>query len=188
MLALFAACRSGNDTVLPTATVPTAPETTTTTNPYAIPPVIDGAYVSRIVAGLDAITGDVVRLIVSTKTIPREAFDRLRAIYVTDAGVDRELALYSEQLPQGLSGYRPNPGNKVTKVVEVITPGQSCVFARVDRDFTAVGLRGAASVTQWIALRPTDPARDPQGYNLTGWGYQVEGTSEQGTAPRNPCV
>src|SRR3954447_16713594 len=62
----------------------TDPPTTTTTNPYAIPTVIDAAYVNRVLAGLDAVNGEAVRLVVRSKTIPREAYDRLRAIYGTD--------------------------------------------------------------------------------------------------------
>ena len=35
-------------------TLATVPAPTTTTNPYAVPAVIDAAYVNRVLAGLDA--------------------------------------------------------------------------------------------------------------------------------------
>ena len=59
---LVGACGGGgNDEPLgPTATVP---QGTTTTNPYAVPPVIDEPYVNRVLAGLDQGVGDIVRLV-----------------------------------------------------------------------------------------------------------------------------
>ena len=38
-------------------TLATVPAPTTTTNPYAVPAVIDAAYVNRVLAGLDAADG-----------------------------------------------------------------------------------------------------------------------------------
>src|SRR3954464_237000 len=74
-------------------TVATEPDRTTTTNPYAVPAVIDVAYVNRVLAGLDAAVGDAMRLVVSTHTVPREAYDRLRAIYATDGSLQLEIDL-----------------------------------------------------------------------------------------------
>ena len=81
-LATGVACGGKDEPLGPTATVPQA---TTTTNPYAVPPVIDEAYVNRVLAGLDQAVGDVIRLVVSSRTLSPEALDRLRTIYVGDA-------------------------------------------------------------------------------------------------------
>ena len=81
--ALLTSCAGKEEPLGPAATVPRG---TTTTNPYAIPPVIDEAYVNRVLAGLDQAVGDVTRLIVATRTVPPEAIDRLKVIYL-DAGL-----------------------------------------------------------------------------------------------------
>ena len=62
-LVVLGACGGGDDDALgPTATLPQA---TTTTDPYAVPAVIDEAYVNRVLAGLDQAVGEVTRLVVS---------------------------------------------------------------------------------------------------------------------------
>ena len=63
----------------PTASVPTVPP-----DPYAVPAVIDEAYVNRVLAALDQAVGDVVRMVVSTKSYPPDAIERLQALYVGD--------------------------------------------------------------------------------------------------------
>ncbi|MFN2504089.1 MAG: hypothetical protein ABR540_07650, partial [Acidimicrobiales bacterium] len=47
----------------PSATVGTEAPSTTSADPYAVPAVIDEAYVNRVLAGLDAAVGEVVRLV-----------------------------------------------------------------------------------------------------------------------------
>jgi hypothetical protein len=182
------ACSAGDDKAAPSATLGTEPPRTTTTDPYAVPDVIDVAYVNRVLAGLDQITGDVVRLVVRSKTFPREAFDRLRALYASDAGVQRELDLYHRDMERNFSGYRENPGNKTTSVTELITGSRSCIFARVERNFSAVGVNAVTAGVQWVAIQPLDQSRDPNRYNYTGWAYRYEGFSEQRTEPENPCT
>jgi hypothetical protein len=182
------ACSSEGGRLGPEPTVGPDVMRSTTTAPYAVPAVIDAAYVNRVIAGLDAITGDVVRMVVQSKTIPREAFDRLKAIYANDNAVNRELDGYSKDLSRGLVGYRDNPGNKRTSVKELITVSGSCIYVSVERDYSPAGNNGPTNSKEWIALRPLDPNRDPQRYNITGWAYIYEGFSEQGTQPiQNPC-
>ena len=189
VLVALPGCSRDAPNSLPSATVGTAPAQTTTTNPYAIPVVIDAAYVGRVLDGLDALKGDVTRLVVTSKTIPREAFDRLQAMYTSDDLLNRELSSYSKDLADGLSGYRSNPGNKRSTVREMITITAQCLYVRVDRDYSAVGINGTTGRAEWIALRPLDRSRDPNNYNPTGWAYLYEGFTQQRTQPaQNPCV
>lgn len=189
LLVALVACAEGEDEPVPSATVPTAPATTTTTHPYAVPAVIDAVYINRVITGLDAITGDVVRLVVRNRTIPREAFDRLKAQHAYDTIVDRELANYSRELAEGLSGYRSDPGDARTTVKQIITASDSCIYVGVERDYSSVGVRGITARPEWIALWPLDRSRDPYGYNPTGWSYIYEGYTEQRTQPQeNPCL
>lgn len=72
-------------------TLATEPPRTTTTNPYAVPAVIDVAYVNRVLLGLDAAVGDIVRLIIQTRNIPPEALDRLSAVYAEPNRLQRSI-------------------------------------------------------------------------------------------------
>jgi len=175
---------------VPSATVATAPATTTTTDPYAVPAVIDEAYVNRVLAGLDAVSGDVVRLMVRTKTIPREAVNRLRAIYEANDVFDRVLDSLSRDVAFRLPGFRSEPGNKKSRVIEVLGASTSCIFARVTRDYTDVAATSPTTDDiQWIAIRPLDRAKDPSGYNTTGWAYIFEGFREGRLPPSpSPCA
>ncbi|MGH9277790.1 MAG: hypothetical protein ACRD12_06735 [Acidimicrobiales bacterium] len=189
VLALLAACRGGNDKLLPTATVPTAPETTTTTLPYAVPPVIDAAYVNRVIDGLDAITGDANRLVVETRTTPREVFDRMRAIYARDEDVDLRLKDFANAVSRGLPYVKPNPGNRKSVVREILSSSPNCIYVRVNRDYSSLAFGAATDTTEWIAIRPLDRARDPYGLNPTGWAYVFEGfISDRGRPERDPCL
>jgi len=161
---------------IPSATVGTEPPTTTTTNPYAIPVAIDAAYVNRVLAGLDAVVGDAIRIVVTARFINRDASDRLKAVYGTDAQLDFTLDLLSQDVARGLSGYRSPPGNKVTNVTELLSSSSSCIYTKVSRDYSRVGVGTVPTDdVQWIALRPLDRSRDAFNYNYVGWAYIYEG-------------
>ncbi|MFP5318151.1 MAG: hypothetical protein ACLGI2_07620, partial [Acidimicrobiia bacterium] len=172
------------------ATVGTAPATTTTTDPYAVPAVIDEAYVNRVLAGLDAAVGDVVRLIMTTKTFPREGFERLKAVYGSDAQLNRRLDSLARDIAQGMPSYRGDPGDSRTTVAELLTANGACIFARISRDYSAVStVSRPPDERQWVALIPLDRSRDPSGYNRTGWAYVYEGFEEGRLPPRrDPCL
>ena len=191
-LILLAACSKGGagEPQVPSATVGTAAPTTTTTDPYAVPPVIDAAYVNRVLAGLDAQMGDVTRLVVSTRTIPREAYDRMRAVYATDSALQLSIDGFQSDLRNNLPGYQANPGNIKTLVTQLIHVTNSCVYAQVDRDYSATSTNPNPNFrTQWVAIQPLDPARDTHGYNVVRWSYRYEGFNRGFTAPpTDPCV
>lgn len=169
-------------------TVATDPPTTATTKPYAVPAVIDVAYVSRVIAGLDAAMGDVTRLVLSTKTIPPEAYDRLRAIYGDDNGLQLAIDTFQSDMRRGFVGYQPNPGNKVTTITQLVSASPACVFARVTRDYSAVGINARTADTQWIAIKPLDRTRDPNRSNPTSWAFAYEGYPPDRAQPPDPCA
>ena len=187
---LLTACGGGGDADLadPPETVGTQPPQTTTTDPYAVPDVIDEAYVNRVLAGLDAVMGDVVRLVLQTRTIPPEAVERLRTVYVTPGGLQLELDVLQETARRGFSGFLPTPGNTVTTVTQLITTRRTCVFAKVNRDYSAVASAPRPELqTQWVALRPTGGSSPPA--NPTGWAYLYNGFERNlGPPPEDPCV
>src|SRR4051812_40598163 len=139
MLLLAACSPKSTGAAPPPATVATEPARTTTTGPYDIPPVIDAAYVNRVLAGLDAVYGDVTRMVVSTKRLPPDALARLRAIYDDDRALQLKLDAIQLVLPNGLSQFNQNPGNQITTAVKLISVKTTCVFASATRDFSRVG-------------------------------------------------
>lgn len=190
LLVAATACRQTNADKAatgPTATVATEPAPPTTTDPYAVPPVIDAAYVNRVLAGLDAVMGDAVRLVIVTRTLPREALDRLRAVYGNDQWLQTSIDSFQRDLRNGLTSYKTDPGNKVSITNKLLVVTRDCIFAEVSRDYSKVGVNVSSPDTQWVALRPLDPLRDPHGYNSTKWALIYDGYTESRSRPSDPC-
>jgi hypothetical protein len=189
LLALAACSGDESDSSLPSATLGTEPPRTTTTDPYAIPPVIDEAYVNRVLAGLDAAQGEIVRILARTRTISPEVIDRLKAIYADRELLQLQIDIYQETLASGMQNYRTNPGDGVTRVTELISSQMSCIFAKVHRDYTRVAIDPDPRFSnQWIAIRPVADLALVR-YNGTGWAFVYEGFQRDLSAPRtNPCL
>jgi hypothetical protein len=183
--AVLVGCGGPSEPLGPTATVPQA---TTTTNPYAVPAVIDEAYVNRVLAGLDEAVGDFVRLVVSTRTLTAEAVDRLEALYIGDHR-QIQLDLIAADVDGGLRNYRPSPGNQVTLVSSLIVASPGCIFAKVARDYSEVTVQVYPEAsTQWVVLVPARKYVEPSVYNQTGWVFLYDGFQRDGTAPDDPCA
>ncbi len=184
MAAVLVACGGASEPLGPTATVPQA---TTTTDPYAVPAVIDEAYVNRVLAGLDKAFGDITRIVVETRTVPPEVIKRLDAMYI-GLLVQGHIDLFQANLRSGVEGYKQPPGDHHSVVTSLISIKPSCIFAQISRDASAVvespDLRFA---TQWVALVPADPALDPQGFNKTTWAFLYEGFPRDFSQPEDPC-
>jgi hypothetical protein len=186
LAAVLSACNESSEPLGPTATVP---QGTTTTNPYAVPAVIDAPYVNRVLAGLDAAVGDVSRMIVASKTIPPEAIDRLEAIYVDQEQLQLTVDVYQDNLLRGFPGQRPTPGNRVTTVVELLSATPDCIFAKVDVDSSAIFEQPNERLrNQWVSLVPADRTAGNSVYNPTFWGFIYEGFTRDLSAPVDPCA
>ena len=173
LLGLLAACSSkGSSGDGATAgTVATVPPTT---NPYAVPEVIDIAYVNRVLAGLDQAMGEIARLVVAARAIPPEALDRLKAVWVDqpsnpNSHVQLSINGIEAGIIQGFSDTKVPPGNTVTTVTELLTATPSCIFAKVEQDYSAVSSEPPPRIRRhWVGLVPIDPAQDPKHYNPRG--------------------
>lgn len=190
VLAALPACSSPPaDTARPSATVRTEPVTTTTTNPYAVPAVIDVAYVNRVLAGLDAAVGDAVRMVTKAKGIPPEAYDRLKAVYADPDRLQRAIDGLQRDVRNHFIDYRLPPGNAVTVTTQLITSRQTCIFAQVSRDYSTVGTNPLPNLdVQWIGLKPINYDRDPGHLNPTQWTFVYDGFQSDRSQPPNPCV
>lgn len=185
----LASCSPDREPAFPTATVGTAPPVTPTTDSYAVPAVIDAAYVNRVLEGLDAAVGEVVRIVVRTRGIPQEAIDRLRALYLDGVRLQLELDSFQDDIRDNFRAYRADPGNKLTSVAEVITGSSACIFVEVLRDYSQVSNNpGDNTSIEWVGLKPRDPSRDPARYNQTPWMIVVDGFQRDLSQPRNPCA
>jgi hypothetical protein len=184
--AALAGCKGSSEPLGPTATVPQA---TTTTNPYAVPAVIDVAYVNRVLAGMDQAVGDVTRLIVTSQSIPPEAIDRLRAIYSSEDWLQLMIDSYQKDQMEKFMSYREVPGDQKTLVRDLISTSVSCIFAEVSRDFSAVSSRPATPPSiEWIAIRALDEATAYTGQNSTGWAFIFDGFLRDRVQPPDPCA
>ncbi|MDQ6929018.1 MAG: hypothetical protein M3159_10235, partial [Actinomycetota bacterium] len=114
-VAMLASCSRDPAPSASSATVPTTARPTTTTDPYAVPQVIDVAYVNKILGALDAAVGDITRMVVRTRDVPPEAQQRLRALYLGEF-YDLAMQSYRQDIDRNFAGALPNPGNQVTTV------------------------------------------------------------------------
>jgi hypothetical protein len=188
---LLAACSDGGGAAVgvPSATVPTLPPQTTTTNPYDIPDVIDAAYVNRVLAGLDAAFGDIVRIVVRTRSVTPEILDRMKAIYADVTILNLQLRVLQDNLNLRPELLPAEPGNKVTTVSDLIIASPTCVFVRVSRDYSSHIGRQSPVRQEWAALVPMQPtAATPEVslYNGVGWAWIYEGSTQSGEAPSKP--
>lgn len=169
-------------------TKPAEPTTTTTTqpsDPYAIPEVIDEAYVNRVLAALDQIDGDVLRRVVATGGIDAEVPKMLRAIY-NEPQYEEELDAIRRVLTRGLDKFRNPPGNRRTIVARLIEVRADCVFFEGRTDSSAV-LKEVdpepANEVEIFTLRPTEDGADPAGINPTPWSIANAEIIHRGDVP-----
>ena len=65
----------------------------------------------------------------------------------------------------------------------------TCIFAEVQKDFSAVNLSGEPNLsTQWIILVPLDATRNQESYNPTPWMFSYDGYLEDKSQPPDLCV
>ena len=167
-------------------TLPPPPETTVTTAfDFAVPAVIDAAYVEKVMAALDHVYGDAIRTLARERKLTQEFLDRLAAIYG-----DRFFRLaqdaWAQELSSGLSGVRPVPGDPRSTVTTVTVARADCIVAPAMRDFSAIRTSNPPPPPQrFIGLVPRADARTA--LNPTGWVLAYDGWTESGEAPVEPC-
>ena len=154
-----------------------------------MPAVIDVAYVNRVLAGLDAAVGDVARLVLRTRTITQETYDRLKAIYVNPTFLQIRIDGLERDISEGFRSYKSQPGDRKSNVSRLISARPSCIFVQISRDYTAVGINPLADLqTQWVGLRLLDRGHGPNSYNPTSWAYSYDGFQADGAQPTDPCA
>ncbi|MGI8685997.1 MAG: hypothetical protein ACR2MO_13075 [Acidimicrobiales bacterium] len=174
----------------PETTVPTAPAVTTAApatttapaDPFAVPTVVDVAYVDRVLAALDQVRGDAVRSIVLQRRVDAAAIERIRAIYNDPAF---QISAESIQMipSEDLTRYKAPPGDRRTRVQRIVSSGPSCVVFESIVDFSAVVLNPPPHLTDErdvMVLAPTQPGADPKELNPTPWSIRYAAVIKTG--------
>ncbi|MGH9166189.1 MAG: hypothetical protein ACRDZW_11880 [Acidimicrobiales bacterium] len=186
---------SGGGTTTPPPSGSRAPSTTSTpttraseAESFAIPEVIDEAYVNRILAKLYSIDGDVVRKLVA-RTITPADFKLERAIF-NDPQYDVELEVLRRDLNRSAEGLKQPPGNRKVRVRRLIAVDKQCVVAEVTVDFADVVDNPPAdnpNKVNFIALQPTQPDADNENINPTPYSISDAEMLDLGKLPDRPC-
>lgn len=189
LLALVAAgACAGNAAPASTgATVPKVAPTTIAADPYAVPAKIDEAYLNKVFAALEHVDGDATRLIVAGQTLVPEAAKRLRAIYAEDEFQAQVNLWLDIVIKKDLGRSKPNPGDRRTTVSQVLTATPGCIYAAVNRDYSAI-VDDSTPSAEFVGLKPSDPARDSFNLNPTPWMVFFDGSNKDGSTPSDPCV
>jgi hypothetical protein len=157
----------------------------------SVPPAAAGAEeaatVDRILAGLDAVMGDLQRVLVRERRITPEVTDRLRAIYVGPELLN-QIDAFRADVAKGLVGLKNPPGNRVTTVSRLITVSPICIFVEVTRDYSPV-TAGAAPrpASLYVILVTKDEGDDPRQLNPTPWAMLYDGVQVDGSQPEDVC-
>ena len=172
LLVLLAACSSARSGSGP-------PPTTARTE--------EEATVNRVLAGLDGVMGDLQRILVRERRITAEVTERLRAIY-TGPELLNQIDAFRADVGNGLAGYKPVPGNRVTTVSRLRTVSPICIFAEVVRDYSPVS-EGLAPrpATLYVILVTKDEVDDPRRLNPTPWAMLYDGVQADGSQPDDVC-
>ena len=174
-------------TKLPQPTVPATAPTTVPTDPYAVPATIDAAYLNKVFAALDHVSGDATRLIVASKQLVPPAAARLAAIY-DEQHFKFQTNNWVDLLTSGQLGRsKTNPGDRTTSVERILQAGPACVYVAARRDYSAITVASAAPRIEYVGLKPLDQSRDPSHFNPTPWMIVGEGFNPDGTQPASPC-
>lgn len=172
-LAATGGCRGGND-VPSAATVPeVGPTTTMPADEWAVPEVIDAAYVERVLAELDRIDGEAARIIVAEGELVPAAVDRMRAIYGT-AELNFQFELWGEYIADDFEGFRRPPGDRKRSVRALEASEDDCIAVVAMQDNAAIAAATVPVVEVALELRPAERAHDPHGLNPTGWSVSNE--------------
>jgi hypothetical protein len=173
-LAAGGACQRGDDRSPATST--TATETTAPAGSAEL----DVVTVTRVLADLDRVQGDVVRRIVERGGVGHDDLAPLEAIFL-----EPELSAQAEVfagLGNRLDEVRVPPGDNRTTVVRLLSARRDCIYAEVSVDVSATVVAPPPPFSSFIALRPLPPGADPDDVNPTP--YAIAAKHRVAT---NPC-
>lgn len=202
LLALLGACQtpepetptatiaapSAAPTPSPTATAPPSPTPPPSPEDYAVPAVIDEAYIQRVLTALYDLESEVVRLAQASGGLSDPARDLLRAIYRPEQ-TSFQFSVYEEASAEGFPGLRPTPGNQGFAVQDLLSATTECIFVAGQRDFSEVlSAPSELEGLTYVQLLPRVAAEDPGARNATPWMVGGSERRPDGSVPEDPCA
>lgn len=150
------------------STLETSTTPTTSADDYSVPAVIDAKYVDRVLAALNHVDGDALRLAIKENNLTKEVTDRILAIN-TEGWANVPLSQYSSLQLNAWNGLPPDASDIVMTVKEVAVATPDCVISLVSEGTRREPNRPV--VEEYVVLVKADPARDPQQHNQTPWAF-----------------
>jgi hypothetical protein len=163
-------------TTLEPPSLPSTTATTTLADPFAVPAVIDLAYVQRVLEAIYHLDGELTRHIYAKKLPDAEFEARLRAIFAGEelAGSKRIL---QENAAEGFARFANPPGDPVVRATEIIQATPTCMVVRAELDFRPQYKNpGSKDPPAVIELRRFEVLP----FNPTGWGVLFAGEPTAG--------
>jgi hypothetical protein len=137
-------------------------------DPYAIPDVIDEAYVDRILTTLNALSGDALRDILRHRTYTASADQIIWAVFV---GAQREITIDTWGLAaadgDGLDDYAG--GDLKTTTRNIVEARNDCIAVSVSNDRSLLLKDPPPVASGYVVLVPLDPDHDSNSLNPTPW-------------------
>lgn len=156
------------ETSEPTWTSQTSTNPTLRPDDYAVPAVIEAKYVDRVLAALNHVDGDALRLAIKENNLTKDVTDRLTAISTAD-WLEFPLGDYSQLQINGWASIKPNPGDRVVTSQDIPIARSDCVLVHATEDSSARLVQPIGPLDVYIVLAPADPALDPRDFNPTPW-------------------
>jgi len=180
VVVLLGGCSGGRDE----DGLPPRPTTSTTVD-YSVPAVIDVAYVEKVMAALDHVYGDAIRILAKERQITKPFLEHLVAIY-TPSEFDLAQEVWVKDVASGLRGLRSDPGDPDTTVLELLRAERACVLIKVSRSFAAAREHPDVETPQrFIALVTRQRSAE---LNPTPWLISYDGFEPDGRVPSDPCI
>jgi hypothetical protein len=172
---------SASDATPPTRTVREAPTTTSSTTleqSYAVPDVIDTAYVNRVLAALEHIAGDVVRKIHTTGQFAQEDLIPLRAIY-NDPEFEIQAQGFALLVADDPSGRHEQPGDPLVEAVRIVRTQAACIYVEARVDLGRILRQSPPPRMVFLQLALTQASADAGDINPTPWSIADEDLKEE---------
>jgi len=161
----------------PATSVPdaTSASTIAAVDPFAIPAVIDAAYVDRVLAALHTLVGNALRDVLASRRVEISAYNSLAQVY-NSPQLEVEVQSLSDVLTDDPALYRQPPGDRRVAVQSVALATPSCIVVIVESDFSDVAVspppRDPALIGM-VALVPASAAVRAKGENPTPWSIAL---------------
>ncbi len=177
---LAASC--GGSVAPPGATVPDSVLGAPPPSPYAVPRVITKAYVQRVLNAIEAVQAQATADIVAHRAYTPAAAALIHSV-TTQYQYNFDHRAWQMLLSSGLPDIPAHPGAIVDTVQKVFPSTSTCIFASLNRNFSAVNAAPPAGQLDYVHLEVAATGAP----NPTPWLVNRLGYNSQGLVPGDPC-